>query len=173
MVDGEEQGAETEPPNPVTDEIVRRLLVLVDQLRAHFELVAAEFGLTPTQALALRFLRGPVRMGRLAEVLHCERSNVTLIVDRLTERGVVERHPDPADRRVRRLTLTTAGDQLRENFEFRLFQQIPAVGGLNERERRAFRDLLRRLTPEAENYLYDVPAAKDEGSAGGRDDDNG
>lgn len=172
-MDGDESGSATGGPDPVTDEIVRRLLVLVEQLRAHFELVAAEFGLTPTQALALRFLREPVRMGRLAEVLHCERSNVTLIVDRLAQRGIVERHQDETDRRVRRLALTSEGGRMREDFEARLFQQVPAVAGLDGSERAAFRDLLRRLTPEAEGGLRDVPAAQDEGTGRPQDTENG
>lgn len=164
---------EGEAPDPVTDEIVRRLLVLVEQLRAHFELVAAEFGLTPTQALALRFLREPVRMGRLAEVLHCERSNVTLIVDRLAQRGIVERRADSADRRVRQLALTGEGGRLRESLEARLYQQVPAVAGLDEDERIAFRALLRQLTPDSADYHLHVPATTDEGAGGvGQGDEN-
>lgn len=140
--------ADNAMPDPVAGEIVHRLFALVEQVRAHFELVAAEFGLTPTQGLALRYLGEPLQMGRLAELLHCERSNVTLVIDRLTKRGVVERQPDPADRRVRWLVLTEDGLQLREQLKDQVFEQIPAVAGLDQQERAAFLDLLRRLTPE-------------------------
>lgn len=128
--------------------------MLMERLRAHFELMAAEFGLTPTQAMALRLLKEPLPMGRLAELLHCERSNVTLVVDRLAERGVLERRADPGDRRVRHLVLTEEGWQLRHALEQRLFEQVPAVAGLEEEERLAFRDLLRTLTPDDEEDGY-------------------
>ena len=39
-------------------------------------------------------------MGRLAETLACDASNVTGLVDRLESRGLVRRQPSAADRRV-------------------------------------------------------------------------
>ena len=40
-------------------------------------------------------------MRHLASLLKCDPSNVTFLVDRLEERGLVERQTDPADRRVK------------------------------------------------------------------------
>ncbi len=136
-------------PDPVTGEIVQRLFAMVEQLRAHFELATAEFGLTPTQGLALRDLDTPLPMSRLAELLRCERSNVTLVVDRLERLGLVERQADPEDRRVRRLVLTPRGREVRTHLATQLFNQVPAVSGLEITERAQLRDLLRRVTAEA------------------------
>ncbi len=48
-------------------------------------------------------------MGRMAELLHCDPSNVTGIVDTLEERNLAERKPSEADRRVKVVELTAAG----------------------------------------------------------------
>lgn len=50
-----------------------------------------------------------VPMRDLAGRLHCDPSNVTFLADRLEERGLVERRPDPSDRRVKLLALTPSG----------------------------------------------------------------
>jgi DNA-binding MarR family transcriptional regulator len=43
-------------------------------------------------------------------------SNLTTVVDRLAGRGAIERHADPADRRVKALVLTPEGERLRDQF---------------------------------------------------------
>jgi DNA-binding MarR family transcriptional regulator len=48
-------------------------------------------------------------LGQLAEQLKCVKSNVTQLVDRLEADGLVERKPDPRDRRTRLAALTPAG----------------------------------------------------------------
>ena len=52
-------------------------------------------------------------MGRLAETLSCDASNVTGLVDRLESRGLIRRQPSSEDRRVKILHLTPAGSRLR------------------------------------------------------------
>jgi DNA-binding MarR family transcriptional regulator len=46
---------------------------------------------------------------QLAERLSCVKSNITQLVDRLEADGLVERKPDPNDRRTRLAALTAAG----------------------------------------------------------------
>jgi MarR family transcriptional regulator, organic hydroperoxide resistance regulator len=133
-------------PDPVTGEIVAALFWLVDELKAHFDAVAARFGLTPTQALALRDLERPVAMARLAGTLGCEPSNVTAMAGRLEARGLVERRPLDTDRRVRQLVLTDAGRRLRQEFVAALFTGVPAVAGLSDVQRRQLRALLGLVT---------------------------
>jgi DNA-binding MarR family transcriptional regulator len=135
-------------PDPVTGEIVAAMFRLVDELRAHFDAVAASFGLTTTQALALRDLDRPVAMAHLAGTLRCEPSNVTAMAGRLEARGLVERRPLARDRRVRQLVLTDAGHRLRQEFVAALFTAVPAVAGLTEAQRRQLRDLLTKVTGE-------------------------
>ena len=73
--------------------------------------VARELGLTPGHMKALFELDAEtgVPMGELAAVLACDASNATWLVDRLEERGLVERRPFPGDRRVKSVVLTPEG----------------------------------------------------------------
>jgi DNA-binding MarR family transcriptional regulator len=54
-------------------------------------------------------------MSALAAERACDPSNITGLVDRLERLGLVERRPNPADRRSRLLALTSAGRRLRAN----------------------------------------------------------
>ena len=72
-----------------------------------------EFDLMPPQQMALGLLLdAPRPMGELAQFMHCDSSNITGIVDRLTERGLVERMPAEGDRRVKLVALTDEGREL-------------------------------------------------------------
>ena len=68
--------------------------------------VVTQLGLTPGDMKTL-FELDPdpgCSMSELANTLHCDASNATWLVDRLEERGLVERRPHPRDlsRQVRR-----------------------------------------------------------------------
>ena len=53
--------------------------------------------------------RGGLRMSELADAVLLSRSGLTRLVDRLVAAGLVERRPDPADRRATTVVLTPAG----------------------------------------------------------------
>ena len=61
--------------------------------KPRFMAIGQEFDLAPQQGMALRALHEPRPMGELAKFLACDNSNVTGIVDRLEERGLVTRRP--------------------------------------------------------------------------------
>jgi DNA-binding MarR family transcriptional regulator len=104
-----------------------------------------EFDLVPPHVIALQSLDEPKPMGELAKILVCDSSNVTWITDRLEERGLVERRPDPHDRRVKLLVLTPKGRRLRSELEARLSHPPAALEGLTEDDQRELRDLLARV----------------------------
>ncbi len=52
---------------------------------------------------------GPVRMGELGQSVLLSQPGLSRLVDRLVQRGLVRRTPDPADRRSVRVSLTEAG----------------------------------------------------------------
>ena len=54
-------------------------------------------------------VRGDVGMSELGNVLHVEKSNLSNLVDRLEQRGLVVRTRDPRDRRATRVALTDEG----------------------------------------------------------------
>ena len=104
--------------------------------RRRFLAVASEFELSPPQVRALGVLdpERPVPMSELAEALHCDNSNVTGIVDRLEDRGLVERRSATHDRRVKMLVVTDRGAEVRERLAERLEQAprplaAPHAGG--------------------------------------------
>jgi DNA-binding MarR family transcriptional regulator len=74
-----------------------------------------ELDLSPVQCHVLHLIEPdrPLPMRRLADTLGCDASNVTGLVDRLEARGLVQRRPSSADRRVKELQLTPAGSRLR------------------------------------------------------------
>src|ERR1700733_12885678 len=84
--------------------------------------VWTEFDLSSAQGELLCSLEPeqPVRMVSLARSLHCHDSNVTGLVDRLEQRGLIERRGDPGDRRVKLIALTKAGEKFQEKLLGRL-----------------------------------------------------
>lgn len=116
----------------------------------------APFGLTPHQFRALNALAGhpgapehrheadeacrrsgragSLRVKDLAQVLRIAPRSATEVVDLLQEKGLVERVPDPADRRATLVSLTPRGVALR--------------GRIREDRRREADEYFARLSPE-------------------------
>jgi len=71
-------------------------------------------GLSPSQISALTSIErhGPMTLGDLADHERVAPPSITKVVDKLVERDLVVRVPDPADRRVTRVSTTPAGDRL-------------------------------------------------------------
>jgi MarR family transcriptional regulator, organic hydroperoxide resistance regulator len=78
-----------------------------------------ELGLTPGHLKALAVLdpEEPRPMRALADALSCDASQVTWLVDRLEERGLVERRALANDRRVKTVALTQVGVQTRARLQ--------------------------------------------------------
>jgi DNA-binding MarR family transcriptional regulator len=136
----------TTPTDPLTREVIDLIGTVVARYHQEYDAVAGEYQLTGAQARVLGLLaREPLPMRRIAEQLQCEPSNVTGIVDRLEARGLVERQPDPADRRVKLAAATDAGrttaDHLRSGLNF----AREPLAALSTRDRTTLRDLLRRM----------------------------
>jgi len=127
------------------------LQVGFELVSAHFAAAVAELDLAPAQARALHELdvERPISMRELAERLKSDPSNITGLIDRLEARGLVERRPDPTDRRIKGLALTSAGAKLRERLFARLYSAPPAVAALPERDHRVLRDVLQRVVSGA------------------------
>ncbi len=72
----------------------------------------ADLSQTLVSALATIARCGPVTLGRLAELEAVQPPSMTRIVAKLEERGYVVRAVDGTDRRVARVSLTSAAEQL-------------------------------------------------------------
>jgi DNA-binding MarR family transcriptional regulator len=108
--------------------------------------IAHELGLTPPLLGALRFLEQPQTMGRMAELLHCDPSNVTGIVDGLEDRKLAARKPSAEDRRVKEVELTAAGRKLRARAVEEMRKAPAWIKGLSTADQRALREILRRAS---------------------------
>lgn len=95
---------------------VRRIMHIASAMRHYQDTAIAELGLTPAAARALHELDPdrPLPARDLADQLGCDRSNVTALVDKLEQVGLVERRVDPADRRQKTLVVTDAGRRVRD-----------------------------------------------------------
>lgn len=123
-------------------ELLFELLLL---LRGQVEAVASSHGLSSAQFLVLRSLDSPRAMRELAGALRCDASNITGIIDRLEQRGLVERQVARDDRRVKHIIVTPEGERLRDQLQRQLIERSPAVTALTAGERYALVGLLRRL----------------------------
>jgi DNA-binding MarR family transcriptional regulator len=118
------------------------------QVRYRFDARTRMIGVTRPQwrvLLVIARLDRPSQ-SEVAELLDVERITLCRMVDRLAETGLVERHADPADRRVWRLHLTEKAlpliDRLSEIGE-ELESELLSV--LSQEERNTLTDLLTRL----------------------------
>ena len=127
-----------------SSEVLDLLETLGKRHRAHAMQALDEFDLTFPLAGALHELERPCPMSVLAERLACDASYITGIADRLEERGLAERRPDPDDRRVKQLMLTDAGRSLHDELRASIRSRHPILEHLDEEDRRQLAVLLRK-----------------------------
>ena len=87
---------------------------LARMVRTAADARARDHGMTRAQWMILvRLDRQPgISQNELAALIEVEPITVGRLIDRLEKRGMVARHPDPADRRVWRLHLTQAAQPM-------------------------------------------------------------
>jgi DNA-binding MarR family transcriptional regulator len=135
--------------------------------RSYAKAVSATFANVPGgprgyQVLAAAAREEPGSQLALAQHLGVDRTVMTYLLDSLAEAGLVERHPDPADRRARRIVATARGRALLDE----LGEQLRAaedqlLAGLDD-DTEVFRALLQRVAVHAATAL---DAAAPDGAA--------
>ena len=126
-------------------QISELLYGIVDQMEKYFGVVTAETGLTAAQGRLLLELDEPATMRGLAERLGCDPSNITGLVDRMDQRGLLRRRADVVDRRIRWIELTANGQEMLDRLHARFATDEPSVLSLDQRDRSALLALLRRV----------------------------
>jgi MarR family transcriptional regulator, transcriptional regulator for hemolysin len=88
-------------------------------LRNYIDNRAKERGTTRAQWIVLFRLRQQEGLSQvdLADVLELQPISLVRLLDRLVEHGLLERRPDPKDRRANRLFLTRSGRQLVDDLD--------------------------------------------------------
>ncbi|MDP9071075.1 MAG: MarR family transcriptional regulator [Actinomycetota bacterium] len=111
--------------------------------------IAGDFGLTLGDMKTLVSLDPdqPKPMGALAEDWKCDASNVTWLVDRLEDRGLVERRTSATDRRVKTVVLTALGQKTKVELLERIHHPPDELLALPRADLEALVRALEKLLP--------------------------
>ena len=106
--------------------------------------------LTPMQALTLCSLEpgDAVPMSQISDLLACDPSSVTGIVERLSVGSYIERRESQTDRRVKTIKLTEAGIKLRDKLLPKIAEKdAPNLADLTQDEIKTLKKLLVKTLP--------------------------
>src|SRR5262245_45935484 len=110
---------------------------VVVRLVRHVEAALEPLGLSLPQYRLLAFLSdGETASSKLAEIMTVSPPSVTSVVLGLEARGLIERHPDPDDRRRQPLVLSAAGVDLLDRANAAIDERFNQILSLVD-ERRA------------------------------------
>ena len=142
----------TAPPRDADGSLALKLWVVLarahNAIYSHVQNDVAESGLTVAEFAVLEALyhKGPMLLGEVQRRILVSSGGITYLVDRLTNKGLVERRECPDDRRARYAALTPAGEELiREIFPGHAERLREALSGLNAEEKRQAIELVRTL----------------------------
>ena len=131
------------------NDLAFRVIGAAHEVEGKLEGALGSIGLSLAKLNVLKALADtdePLPLSHLADRCCCVRSNITQLVDRLEADRLVERLPDPADRRSVRAALTPAGRE-RHAEAVRIVGETErqVFAGLGEEDRQALTRLLGRL----------------------------
>jgi DNA-binding MarR family transcriptional regulator len=141
-------------PNPIEDgghEAALAVVLTGAMLAKEGDSLLRCHGVTEAQFNVLMLLRyqcpaAGSPQSALCRMLLVNRSNVTGLVDRMEAAGWLERHPDPADRRVNLVRLTPSGRSLAKRAEMTYLARVSEVmAGLDPPEVQILCRLLERV----------------------------
>lgn len=116
-------------------------------MRKTFDARARSIGVTRPQWQVLSMLKRNegINQGGLADLLDVESITLCRMIDRLQDAGLVERKPDPADRRAWRLYLTPKANGLVDDLRPLAEEMVvDMLDDLSPAERLLFADMLSR-----------------------------
>jgi DNA-binding MarR family transcriptional regulator len=136
--------APTDPRLRTLLDVDLALLDVAARLVEHWNAHAAMHGVTGAQIKVLLSLRGDdaVPMSAVASRLDYDASNLTTLVERLRDRGLLERTEDSTDRRRKTLRLTPTGLALRDAFWSSLTLGSAPLADMNHVDLRRLASLL-------------------------------
>lgn len=125
------------------------LLARLNDLLAPFDLTFARY-----EALMLLFYsrRGELPLGKISDRLQVHRASVTNVVDKLCERGYVERVPHEIDRRAVLARITPAGKRAARRATKALNGADMAMAPLDAQACEELYEVLRPLRAEADDF---------------------
>ena len=108
----------------------------------------APWDITPAHLRALRVLKrhGPMRLSELSEHLQIVPRSTTQVADALQARGLIERRPDPGDRRATLVEVTGHGTEVLDEIRAARGTEAERIfGRLSETDRGHLTRILRKL----------------------------
>lgn len=111
--------------------------------------IAEDHNITLMQALTLCLLEPnqSVPMKSLSTFMSCDPSNITGIIEQLVIEGLVTRQESAQDRRVKTITLTKEGLELRDRFlEITTSTRLPNLSALTQAETKQLIAILEKAT---------------------------
>lgn len=131
------------------DETLHHLLMRFQVLRyKQMQRLAARLGLLAGQPKVLEFLlhHEGGEQKEIAGFYHIEPATVTSLLDRMEQRGLIERRQRDGNRRSYHVYLTEKGRQCAQQaYQLLLEQDECAFAGFDEAERRQFLSMLQRI----------------------------
>jgi DNA-binding MarR family transcriptional regulator len=133
----------------IASNLAYNLLLLMLKARGQLAKLCEPYSITSMQGLVLLLLqpKQSMAMNELSEVLGCDASNVTGLVDRMETQGLIERSSGEQDRRVKMIRLSGKGTKCRCVLMDGLEKvQVANLERLTLSEREKFKDLLKKLS---------------------------
>ena len=136
----------------IAAEAWRRIFDFLVATHAHRNRALERFGFTPGDSKAMLALDAEAgqSMGSLAAAWTCDASNATWMVDRLEERGFVERRAMAGDRRVKVVVLTPLGVKMKAALLEALYEPPSELLELSLADLKALRDGVEKLPTGSE-----------------------
>ena len=127
----------------LADEVSHLMMRAVGQSRSVLHATLAEHAISEQHLVVLRHLydNGPTPMRGISALIGTDPSTVTTTIDRLEQRGLLQRTADLSDRRVKLVALTADGRTTVDEVWAKLAESTP-VGRLDRTQLRALRELL-------------------------------
>ena len=140
-------------PNPKDALAVEVWHLLGEMFQKQFRGAASklsEIGLTPGHLKVLMMLSSgeAMPMGSLAHGMSCDASTMTWLIDRLEERGLVERKMLASDRRVKTVVLTSRGLKKTAEVKKSLYKPPAELLDLDEETLEVLRDAFSAVAPD-------------------------
>jgi len=107
-------GAATAPPMAAVTSVMRTYQILMARLNDALEPYELTFPRYEALMLLYYSRNGSLPLGKMGARLQLHQSTVTPLVDRLVDRGLVERSPHPTDRRTTLAAITDRGREVAE-----------------------------------------------------------
>jgi DNA-binding MarR family transcriptional regulator len=157
------------PPNKAFSllvwDVARLIRKAIDARANEVGLTSAQWHVLSTLARCAKMGESPLNQASLADLLDIEPITLSRQIDRLTAAGMIERRPDPSDRRAHLLYLTEKARPLVMAFRDVATEVLNnALAGISAREVDALIDVLERIranvTGKTVSHDTNVPATK-------------